>query len=124
MNKLKYTILKTLDSSNEPLNTTELLNTLHQHENDYLTSQKHLDDLIALGAVQYTDVYETALCITVTGREYIDNYVYREKHDSLYIDELESAKATAKFSRIISIISVIIAALSVVTNIITALLLN
>lgn len=123
MNELKYKILKFLDMSNENFTGSEILQHFQHLNYDVNDVEKHFFDLHRLG---YTDngTYEDVTHVTVHGREYIDNYEYRKKHDSLYVDQLNSAKETAKFSKIISVISAVIAALAVASNIITAICLN
>ncbi len=92
MNKIKYTILKKLDDSDESLNTMLLINSLKtgDHNSHHINLcrkrhrncnanvlQKHLDDLVAQELVRYRDVtfdIRTPLIVTPKGRDYIDTY--------------------------------------------------
>lgn len=123
MNELKYKILKLLDTSNETFTGFEIIKHFQDLEYDINDIEKHFFDLRHLG---YTDngTHQGVTHITVYGRKYIDDYEYREKHDNLYITQLKDAKASAKFSQRVSIVSVIIAACAVAANIVTAVLLN
>lgn len=123
MNEIKYQILKFLDSSDDNQSMVDIIRHLQSLDYEATAIQKHFVDLRALDCID-NGSSQGFVHVTVKGREYIDDYEYRKEHDDLYVDQLITAKKSAKYSMIISIISVSIAALAILANVITEFLLH
>lgn len=124
MNEIKYKILTFIDSSDTPVYEFNVYQHLASQNIDINEADKHFQDLYVQKLINTRDLREGLYYVTPVGRNYIDDYEYRAKHDALYIQELENAKATAKHSKIVSIISAVIALSAVVADIVISILSN
>lgn len=123
MNDIKYKILTTIDKSDTPISAYELLDLMQDESISTDVAQKHFEDLHTQGLISGL-MMEDSVKITSAGRECIDNFEYHESHYKLLNEQISiarseaaSAKKNARDSKIISIISIVIAALGVLVAI-------
>lgn len=124
MNEIKYKILTFIDNSDTPIYEFHVYQHLASQNVDINEADKHFQDLFIQKLINTRDLRGGSYYVTPPGRVYIDDYEYRQKHDALYIQELENAKTTAKHSKIISIISAAIALVAVIADVVITIALN